>query len=404
MEAIAVLILTGITFAVTAPIVSSNPCRPALCDVNIGPEVRFPFRLRGRQPNRCGYPGFDLYCNRENQTMLLLPESGEFIVDHIDYTAQAVFINDPDFCLPHRILNFSLAGSNFRGAYPRNYTFLNCSSDYLDYTGSHYTPLFCLSGRNHTVLSMDSRSSGMQIPETCRPIGSVVVPLEWTLSQFYWSAMDFREDLELVWREPACSSCETLGGVCGYKGDPDSNPYPEIGCFMPSNSKSGLPRSAKYGIIIGVGIPGLVCIIGLVCYAFGLIRAFTARRRDSSSISTRGDLPVTIFSDRPTIRATNGLDRPTIESYPTTVLGESRRFPKPSDGTCPICLSDYEPKETLRSIPECNHYFHADCIDEWLKLNGSCPVCRKSPESSVGTPCFSVSTSSSSLTAPPDSR
>lgn len=153
---------------------------------------------------------------------------------------------------------------------------------------------------------------------------------------------------------------------------------------------AGLPRSAKYGIIIGVGIPGLVCIIGLACYACGLIRAFNLRRQLNS------DLPTIVFDQRPTIRSTSGLDKPTIDSYPTTVLGESRRLPKPSDGTCPICLSDYQPKETLRSIPECNHYFHADCIDEWLKLNGSCPLCRNSPESSIGTPCFSMSIASSS--------
>nr|POE49988.1 ring-h2 finger protein atl68 [Quercus suber] len=33
----------------------------------------------------------------------------------------------------------------------------------------------------------------------------------------------------------------------------------------------------------------------------------------------------------------------------------------------------------LRMMPECRHYFHLLCIDAWLKLNGSCPVCRNSP-------------------------
>lgn len=126
-----------------------------------------------------------------------------------------------------------------------------------------------------------------------------------------------------------------------------------------------------------------------MCYACGMIRALSIRRRLDS------ELPTTISDQRPVIRSVSGLDAPTIESYPTTVLGESRRLPKPTDLCCPICLSDYEPKETLRSIPECNHYFHADCIDEWLKLNGSCPLCRNSPLSSVATPCFSLSVSSS---------
>lgn len=126
-----------------------------------------------------------------------------------------------------------------------------------------------------------------------------------------------------------------------------------------------------------------------MCYACGMIRALRIRRRLDS------ELPTTIPDQRPVIRSVNGLDRPTIESYPTTVLGESRRLPKPTDLCCPICLSDYQPKETIRSIPECNHFFHADCIDEWLKLNGSCPLCRNSPLSSVATPCFSLSLSSS---------
>ncbi|KAE8716277.1 putative RING-H2 finger protein ATL69 [Hibiscus syriacus] len=33
----------------------------------------------------------------------------------------------------------------------------------------------------------------------------------------------------------------------------------------------------------------------------------------------------------------------------------------------------------MRMMPECRHYFHAPCLDAWLKLNGSCPVCRNSP-------------------------
>ncbi|KAG8390406.1 hypothetical protein BUALT_Bualt01G0080000 [Buddleja alternifolia] len=77
----------------------------------------------------------------------------------------------------------------------------------------------------------------------------------------------------------------------------------------------------------------------------------------------------------------SGLDGSTIESYPKTVLGESCRFSKPENNTCSICLSEYMSKETLRSILECQHCFHAECIDEWLRLNPSCSVCRNSPMS-----------------------
>ncbi|KAG5626447.1 hypothetical protein H5410_011665 [Solanum commersonii] len=76
-----------------------------------------------------------------------------------------------------------------------------------------------------------------------------------------------------------------------------------------------------------------------------------------------------------------GLDRPVIESFPKVVLGESKRLPSSfSDtNTCAICLCEYCVKDSVRCIPECNHCFHADCVDEWLQKSGSCPICRSSP-------------------------
>ncbi|XP_028789393.1 RING-H2 finger protein ATL67-like isoform X2 [Neltuma alba] len=47
--------------------------------------------------------------------------------------------------------------------------------------------------------------------------------------------------------------------------------------------------------------------------------------------------------------------------------------------TCSICLCEYKDSEMLRMMPECRHFFHLVCLDAWLKLNGSCPVCRNSP-------------------------
>ena len=46
--------------------------------------------------------------------------------------------------------------------------------------------------------------------------------------------------------------------------------------------------------------------------------------------------------------------------------------PSPS---CPICLSTYKQGEHLRHLP-CGHVYHAGCIDPWLRLSATCPVCR----------------------------
>ncbi|KAK1425419.1 hypothetical protein QVD17_20771 [Tagetes erecta] len=42
---------------------------------------------------------------------------------------------------------------------------------------------------------------------------------------------------------------------------------------------------------------------------------------------------------------------------------------------CCICLSHYEDREELRSLP-CNHHFHSKCIAKWLRVKATCPQCK----------------------------
>lgn len=50
-----------------------------------------------------------------------------------------------------------------------------------------------------------------------------------------------------------------------------------------------------------------------------------------------------------------------------------------SQPTCPICLDDFVHRETtVRELP-CNHIFHPECIDSFLRDTSSlCPMCKKS--------------------------
>ncbi|XP_058775581.1 E3 ubiquitin-protein ligase EL5-like [Vicia villosa] len=44
--------------------------------------------------------------------------------------------------------------------------------------------------------------------------------------------------------------------------------------------------------------------------------------------------------------------------------------------TCAVCLGDFEEGEELRTMPECLHSYHVNCIDMWLHSHSSCPICR----------------------------
>ena len=144
-----------------------------------------------------------------------------------------------------------------------------------------------------------------------------------------------------------------------------------------------------YGIAIAVSILVLISTIMFASYACVRVKA-NGRSDRGSRDDGNSDNGVDTSNQESTLRMSAeavvvvmGLDGPIIESYPKMVLGESRRLPKPNNGPCSICLSDYRPKDSIRCIPDCHHCFHADCIDEWLRMSATCPLCRNSPAPSA---------------------
>ena len=47
------------------------------------------------------------------------------------------------------------------------------------------------------------------------------------------------------------------------------------------------------------------------------------------------------------------------------------------DATCAVCLGEFETGELVKTLPSCDHTFHALCIDAWLGKRASCPNCRQ---------------------------
>ncbi|KAL6174845.1 hypothetical protein ACLB2K_051490 [Fragaria x ananassa] len=257
-----------------------------------------------------------------------------------------------------------------------NYTFFNCSPNAkkLDW----YPTLSCLSSDNYKVIAVPTNPllradpvttppatlSSSQVPSpfdpNCSVISTARVPIEpknydpERPNPSEWENINF--GVQLKWDEPDCRHCDESSSIArgivqtGKTG-------PEVRC---SNQSNGMHfkscrdcHSERGGSVSGT-------VVDLAWFALRLI--------GSDSIE---QLPVSIMC---------GLDQATIESYPKTQLGESREWPSSGDNTCPICLEEYQAKETIRTIPECNHYFHANCVDKWLKKNPTCPLCRNPPE------------------------
>ncbi|XP_059634995.1 E3 ubiquitin-protein ligase At1g63170-like [Cornus florida] len=54
---------------------------------------------------------------------------------------------------------------------------------------------------------------------------------------------------------------------------------------------------------------------------------------------------------------------------------EKERAISGEDALCCICLAKYADNDEMRELP-CAHFFHMECVDKWLKINASCPLCK----------------------------
>ncbi|KAL3648064.1 hypothetical protein CASFOL_009032 [Castilleja foliolosa] len=74
-----------------------------------------------------------------------------------------------------------------------------------------------------------------------------------------------------------------------------------------------------------------------------------------------------------TVSCSRGLDPSAVNSIPTFIYVSKSEEPQLE---CAVCLSEFEEGETGRVMPNCNHSFHVECIDMWLRSHCDCPLCR----------------------------
>ena len=62
------------------------------------------------------------------------------------------------------------------------------------------------------------------------------------------------------------------------------------------------------------------------------------------------------------------------------VRKQVKDLPEKEDGekySCIICMEDFNDEEEFGVHTHCNHFFHETCLEEWLKINHKCPICKR---------------------------
>ncbi|WRX09562.1 Protein kinase domain - like 10 [Theobroma cacao] len=213
-----------------------------------GPSVGFPFWLKDRQPESCGYPGFELSCSERNETLIEFPYSGQFFVAGIDYESHNIYVGDPQGCMLRRLKNLTVTGSPFKIYRPYYYTLLDCSPG-IERSYSETVLIDCLSSSNHFVYAAPALTvMSLDLLFSCHFNANVTLSymdcydrylLEGTCYFDFFTGIRWYNFTKLWWEIPECGlDCQETGGECRLKG----NDSLQVECFNDYISPNGLPQ------------------------------------------------------------------------------------------------------------------------------------------------------------------
>ncbi|KAK4478807.1 hypothetical protein RD792_014358 [Penstemon davidsonii] len=137
----------------------------------------------------------------------------------------------------------------------------------------------------------------------------------------------------------------------------------------------GSERTIGFSYGIGVSVAVLLLITTITLISYYCTRTTTTTAFVLPRTNPRGPPPP--IDDR---AVEVGLDEVTLRSYPKVLYSEVKLKNKDSTAACcSICLAGYKGSDIVRVLAECEHIFHMKCVDPWLRLHPTCPVCRTSP-------------------------
>ncbi|KAE9608878.1 hypothetical protein Lal_00020441 [Lupinus albus] len=224
--------------------------------------IKFPFKIKGKKtPQHCGYPGFDLVCTANNETVIELPSSVKLSVKNIDYKRQRIVLHDTQECLISQLHKFTLFSSNFKfiAKISEGYNFFNCSLADRDLYSHYMVP--CLTTSNSELYAIPAEAMIESLPlSLCTKM--------FNISSFPVDFIRKSNILELLWSEPNCKDCESNRNRCGWKNYGVNN---ETQCFVNHKGSSTVLLTA--GPVLGSSF-----VVFLVCAVYHFYDSYTRRK------------------------------------------------------------------------------------------------------------------------------
>ncbi|KAK1375378.1 hypothetical protein POM88_031571 [Heracleum sosnowskyi] len=266
---------------------AGHECRSTSCSHD-GPEIRFPFWIKDKQPDHCGYPGFQVFCDTGKtllhfeylantslqRTQIIHPYNVSVL--GINYATQEIQV---DILITNNLklvsTSTSLPPPLFRKIrhpyYDQNYdgpntSFFNCSSRAQDSisvmltsAGGETFPVDCL---------VDSYPTSFRILNCIKVFNS---------SLPFYLLEDIEEYYYIDWSIPDCRECEAKGEYCKLMDNITSR----------SNTTTCVPKGHRWTSIkpVAVIIPVAILIaLSLVVLLYFIIKSYRQRKYDQLKI------------------------------------------------------------------------------------------------------------------------
>ncbi|KAJ7943116.1 Wall-associated receptor kinase [Quillaja saponaria] len=315
-----------------------DACRSQNRTCGDGQNISFPFYILGQQESYCGYPGFEVSCNKNGNPILKLSYT-QYIIRQIFYNNQSLRVSNAAFSMsntnedacigPTQNISFPTERFKFDSSQNDIFLFYDCNSSSLPKNLLEYAIGCPKEKQKGTVLALYGEELNFSYAyENCK--GGMV---ETKVEGGFGNEIDrigeaLRRGFVLKWTASDCNMCTASGGWCGF-----NETFYQFKCYCPDRPHSSdcspvseakdsrtmkVKRALKLGLGLGLGIGSLIIMISLLIlwqYKRKHASSDFQSRNTNSDPSSNSDLEtgsfyfgVLVFSYSELEEATNNFD------------------------------------------------------------------------------------------------